>query len=469
MKILLVAHGYPPELVGGTETSVEGLALGLVDAGHEVVVVAGSMKFEDGFRVSRAEHGGVHVVRIHRADLFFDHWQKSHAHDVSAAFAGVLAEERPDLVHVHHWIRLSDDLVACAARAGIPACVTLHDLWTTCLIAFRVRPDTQAFCEVPLAPSPCLACAAQVPPATPWLGQDAETATLERRRAALIGELTLARAVVAPTLAHARAVGRYLDLGADDVRLRVVPHGRDLTPRDLGAEQRTVLAPPGAGRPLVLGSWGHLHPLKGPDLLVEAVRRAGPGIELHLAGGEVLPEFADELRRAAAGLAVTVHGAFRLEELGRHPVTAVHAFVSGSRAHESWGLVVDEARALGLPQVLPARGAFPERLREGAGATFYAPGDAEDLARVLIALRDEPGRLDALERAAPPLGELVPGRRQHVEALLTVYDEVLAAGPPAPPPASDAQAAHARRDAWDRALASGGAPPPAAGPAHEDA
>ena len=42
----------------------------------------------------------------------------------------------------------------CSAREHIPAVVTLHDLWTSCLIAFRVRPDTRAFCEAVIGPHP---------------------------------------------------------------------------------------------------------------------------------------------------------------------------------------------------------------------------------------------------------------------------------------------------------------------------
>ena len=92
MKICLVAHGYPPELVGGTEKAVQGLAHGLARRGHEVVVVAGSMQFEGGFRVSTdsdrdpASGATIQVRRIHRADLYFDHWQKSASARVAGAF-----------------------------------------------------------------------------------------------------------------------------------------------------------------------------------------------------------------------------------------------------------------------------------------------------------------------------------------------------------------------------------------------
>lgn len=454
MKLLLIAHGYPPELVGGTEKNVQGLAEGLLARGHEVVVVAGSMQYEDGFRVSEAELNGVRVIRIHRADVFFDHWQKSHAHDVSAAFRDVLAQEQPDLVHVHHWIRLSDDLVLNAARAGIPACVTLHDLWTSCLVTFRVRPDTHEFCEEQLASSPCLSCAANVPPRTPWIDKLGQTTLLHERKHALVRELRLARGVIAPTTAHALALGRYLGVGADDVNLRVIPHGRDLTPEQLGFTTRDQLASPSGTGQLVLGAWGHLHPLKGADLLIEAVRRAGAGVRLHLSGAPVIADYAEQLKRGAEGLDVHFHPAFDVAELGRLPVSDVHAFVSGSRAHESWGLVVDEARALDLPMILPRAGAFPERLQEGSGARFYTQGDADDLARVFRELRDQPGALERVRADAPPLTSVVPTLGDQLDALEVLYTEAISQGAPSAPPLEwfEARLAEQRRDAWGESL-----------------
>jgi glycosyltransferase involved in cell wall biosynthesis len=125
VKVALVLHGYPPELLGGTENAARELAHGLVRHGHEVVVVAGTLAHEQGFRrcleldpLREADGGGARPIRvhkIHRADLYFDHWQKSASARASLAFRDILREERPDLVHVHHWIRLSRDLVHRAA------------------------------------------------------------------------------------------------------------------------------------------------------------------------------------------------------------------------------------------------------------------------------------------------------------------------------------------------------------------
>lgn len=465
MKVLLVAHGYPPELVGGTESAVRALAHGLVRHGHEAVVVAGTLQHEQGFRRSlELDQAGEHEIRvhkIHRADLYFDHWQKSASARASLAFRDVLREERPDVVHVQHWIRLSRDLVHRAALERIPAVVTLHDLWPTCLVTFRVKPESGEFCEVKLAPSPCIRCAAQVPPRTPWISFEAQGIALLERSADIARELELARAVLAPTRAHAEAVARFLGLAREKLELRVVPHGRDLALRP-----RAPLPPPAQHGRLVLGAWGHLYRLKGLDRVLGALRRLRDssrvelhgvelhGVELHVAGGEPEPAFAREVHERARGLAVKFHGPYAADELDRHPVSAVHAFVSGTRAHESWGFVLDEAVALGLPLVLPESGAYAERLRAGEGALFYRPGSEEELAAVLERLLAEPGLWDELRRRLPAPRAFTPSAEDDVRAHLEVYEEARRAGPP-----RDVRAVpererlwQAAEDAWGREL-----------------
>ena len=88
MKVLLVVHGFPPELLGGTELVVATDAEALVRAGCEVVVVTGTLAgAEDGVaRSVRTEESGVRMHTLARGDLHFDHWQKSMSGRISAAF-----------------------------------------------------------------------------------------------------------------------------------------------------------------------------------------------------------------------------------------------------------------------------------------------------------------------------------------------------------------------------------------------
>lgn len=441
MKVLFAVHGYPPELVGGTENTVQALARGVARAGGEAVVVAGSLDWESGYRVSESTDTDpvsgrpVAVYRIHRDDLYFDHWHKSVSARVARDFRAILERERPDVVHVHHWLRLTRDLVAVAARVGIPAAVTLHDLWTTCPITFRVRSDTGAFCESPMAADPCLGCSGRVPPRTPWVDVGQSHMLLAERRADVVRELSLARVVAVPSRAHARSVAEFLGLDPDALRLRVVPPGRDLELPRLAPREA-----PSADRPLVLTTWGHHSSLKGTDLLVEAIGRLpDPGrVELHVLGECVTPAYEAELRRLADGLPVRFHGAFAgTPALADHPGVDAHLMVSGTRARESWGMVVDEALRLGLPCVLPRAGAFVERVQgaqgaggDGAWALLFDPGDPASLAAALQSVLDDPDRLVRLRAALPEPAAIVPTLAEHVAGWTALYEEVVPLGGP---------------------------------------
>ena len=416
-------------------------------------MIAGSMAWEEGFRVSTescaTDAGELVVHRIHRDDLYFDHWHKAREPRVGREFERLLRAERPDLVHVHHWLRLTDDLVAIAARLGLPSVVTLHDFWPSCLVTFRVRPATREACDAPLAPDPCIDCAAALDPPTPWVARGRAVELLERRRDAVASELSLARELLTGARSHAAAIAGWLGLGA--VEPTTIPPGIDYAPRRRAA--------PDDEGPLRLGLWGHLSELKGADLVLDAVRRLPDprAVQVRIAGGEVDADYARRVRAAAEGLDVRFHGPFERDELERHPVTDVHLMVSGTRARESWGLVLDEALLLGLPSLVPASGAFVERTAGAAWARTYRPHDPGHLAAELAALATDRERVRRLRAAVPPAEECVLRGVEHARRTVEAYTRAVALGPPPAPPydARDEAAAEAAREAWDRACRGG--------------
>ena len=87
---------------------------------------------------------GIPVHRLHRNDLYFDHHVKAWHPGVTRAFDELLARHRPALVHVHHWVRLSCDLIEAARARGIPCVVTIHDFFTSCPRAFALTRSSIA-------------------------------------------------------------------------------------------------------------------------------------------------------------------------------------------------------------------------------------------------------------------------------------------------------------------------------------
>ena len=154
-------------------------------------------------------------------------------------------------------------------------------------------------------------------------------------------------------------------------------------------------------------------------------------IELHLAGIEPDPEYRRSLTEAARGLRVVFHGPFPVDGLARHPVAAVHAFVSGTRARETWGVVVNESLALGLPMILPRFGAYSERLRPDDGVLFYETGNPASLATVLAEVQRDPAVLDRMRDGLPSPQEAIPTVEEYASRMIEVYEEACRLGAPA--------------------------------------
>jgi len=439
VRIALAVHGWPPEQVGGTELSTRALARALAANGHEVLVIAGTLEFSHPPSVRRGREqdpvsgNSFSVVKIERSDPYFDHWQKHRAPRTSRVAVELMVEHRIEVLHVHHWVRLSTDLVRRAARAGIPSLVSLHDHYATCLLGWRVHPTEEAVCKRKFAPLACSLCAAAVPPRTPWLPLEEQALSAATRMQAIAAELDAARCILVPSMAHAESL---LFLGLPQHHLIVVPPLApvSLTPRD-------PLPAPVGKEPLLVGAWGLSDDAKGVSLLKAAARRLKGRVHLVLAGlaaGESEPW-------------IETYGAYAPEDLAEHPVTRVHVAAVASLALESHGLVASEGQALGLPLVLPLMDALAERFSDGEGVLFYEQGDEDDLTAVLDRLARERGLLEILGRRVHPEGDLFDQTVEHIQAL---YGRTLREGAPDVPPEEwfEERMAQETMDAWDEAL-----------------
>ena len=148
---------------------------------------------------------------------------------------------------MHHWRSLSRDLVFTAALERRPAVVSLHDLWTTCLIGTRRLPRTGAACEAPLAAHPCIACA----PRTPWVPIEAQYLAFAEHKSQIVRELELARAVLVHDRAHADAIRRFL--GDDAAKLARFVEA-DSSVRDARSLLEIHASAVAAGAPVVSGA-----------------------------------------------------------------------------------------------------------------------------------------------------------------------------------------------------------------------
>lgn len=407
MNILQVIHGYLPQFRGGTELYLRGLTRELRRREQDVTIFAGTTHSADEARVEHYDFDGHQVAQLVLAGSYLEHWTRGYSADAARLFAEELRRIRPDVVHIHHWFRLTRNLLETCYRLGIPAVCTLHDLYATCPSFFRVVEGS--FVEAPLDDPLWV----EALPRLPWMSDDEVRDEIVRFRADFANEMRLAHRIIVPSAAHGRVVSRLLELPEE--RLVVLPHGTITPPPP---EEQEILEVPGPEDRIRLGYWGHLFHMKGPHLLLEAVKASGQAdrFELHVWGKVVEPQYRERLRRAAEGLDVRWYGAFVPEDIEKVPLDCA---VIPSSCSESYSFVLDEAFRLDLPAIVSDRGALAERL-QGAGTTFR-PESVEDLARVLKDLAANPAVIGTWREKVPALASM----EEHAGEVLELYADVL--------------------------------------------
>jgi phosphatidylinositol alpha-1,6-mannosyltransferase len=183
-------------------------------------------------------------------------------------------------------------------------------------------------------------------------------------------------------------------LGADPMRIVVLPVGAPDPVRGLESEAETLRERLGGGR--IVLSVARLEPHKGHDRLVRALAALDEDVRLVLVGeGSERAHLERAAADAGVGARVTFAGAVSEEAL---PVyyTAADAFalpsrdVRGARAGvEGGGIALLEACAYGLPVVAGATGGIPETIREDETGLLVDPDDTAAVARALRRVLDD--------------------------------------------------------------------------------
>src|SRR3990172_4137854 len=150
MRVLQIVHGYPPEFIARTERYCEAVSRALLKRGHECATLAGSDESAPAATLSAVDQGGLLVVRYLRVRRRPRRWTEEYDPAAEGLARHLLALLNPDVVHLHHWQRLTNNLVAICSDLAIPVVVTLHDVWTSCPRVHRIRRD-KVFCEEPPA------------------------------------------------------------------------------------------------------------------------------------------------------------------------------------------------------------------------------------------------------------------------------------------------------------------------------
>ncbi len=236
----------------------------------------------------------------------------------------------------------------------------------------------------------------------------AEVAGLEQQG------LEASAGVIATSPATAR---RIVELGMDPARIRTVPPGADRAPQATG---------PSPGDPAQLLCVAAVTPGKGQDVLVRALRRLVDDSWSCICAGSLDRDAA--YARTVLALVRDAGLTDRVVFTGEVDGDTLDALYLASSVfvlpsyHESYGMVLLEAMARGLPIVATRAGAIPETVPADAGILVPA-GDDAALAEALRSLvGDGPGELEGAPARRRALG--LAGRRH--AARLPDWDDAVA-------------------------------------------
>ena len=352
----MVTSFFGTHSFGGDSVYVERLSQALLRRGHEVHVVFCPGAFESvrGRTQTRKYDpppGLVqHPLNTGRAGMMDSLWshQTGHAGRLGQRLKSVLQRHEFDVVHLHNVSLMGAcDLPELSSAGGrTTTLLTAHDYWWLCPQSLLWRPD-QRVCDG----AECTMCSLRrgVPP------------QLWRRRGWFNRVLSRVDTLLFPSQAAAEM---YESRGLRHPSVHILP---GLLPSGWTDKAPPVFGRSEAGERPYIAAAGRLVPEKGFQTLIPLMRQL-PDLDLVIAGDGPMR---GELDRLAVGSTnVRMLGLIASGEVKRMFQRA-RAVVVPSLFPETFGLVVAEALALGIPVIARRTGAIPELIAAaGGGETF---------------------------------------------------------------------------------------------------
>jgi glycosyltransferase involved in cell wall biosynthesis len=246
-----------------------------------------------------------------------------------------------------------------------------------------------------------------------------DAAAYQRRRDVNVARLKRVDRLVAQSR---RVAEIYRELGVDGDNLRTL--GLTLAHLE-GLRPRTLATPP---RPVTFATIdGCAARSKGLDLILHALRRltaaGAEGSFRLLVLGHVAPAAEAELERHPA---VSVRGLFAPAQLDAR-LDEVDVGLVPSVWEEAYGFVGMEFLAKGIPLIANEIGGIVDYAREGETAWLNRSCTGDELADLMLAAVQDPGRVVELHRSVVALRpRLVKGMDAHAAEMDALYEELLA-------------------------------------------
>jgi glycosyltransferase involved in cell wall biosynthesis len=437
-KILLALHQFFPRFYTGTETLVLEVAQELRTRGHAVVIIHAEPSTPDHPgpdqpEMRRAEYEGFPVWRVFpgpegppRDRLDRESWEDR----LVPLYEKILGQEKPEIVHAFHFMRLTLSFAETVKQTGIPLYFTTTDFWPLCPTYQLLKPDHR-LCDGP-NPISCFQCLLALYaggiPRCPW----------HLRLGIRFPRLAVACSPMARVLRNIlrqRVIrnARILQL-ADGVLWSneflkdmfacngLTAHNQRVVPFPVPQKASALfdLPAPAPSDTLNIAFIGSLTPSKGPQIVIEAVTRLAPSvpIRLHVWGAALKAEFLDHLRRVAGNDArILFRGTFPQEQFA-DVLRDMDILAIPSLWYENTPLTALSGLAARRILVASDIGGLSSLIRHGQNGFLFPPGDVLALVDLFATLARDKRVLAKMARAITPPGTV----RAYVDEIESCYE-----------------------------------------------
>jgi glycosyltransferase involved in cell wall biosynthesis len=270
---------------------------------------------------------------------------------------------KPDIINIHQFPGLGRGNLHTLLKINIPYVVSFHEYSLFCQRVWLMK-DGKTRCSFPR--EDCAQC--KYP--ENFVRRSFYRHKVRRRRRDLLDVTNNAAALISPSQSMKQNLAGFGVENEDFNVLRLgIRRGKVLRRRALVRR----------GDEITIGFIGSIAFHKGVAVLFEAMHLAGISNQLLLYGKirqQEAPEIEALIRKTPR---VALRGEFDHADIMK-VLEKIDILVAPSIWEEPFCLVVDEARAAGIPVVTTTIGAMPERIIDGENGFLVEPGSAEMLA-----------------------------------------------------------------------------------------
>ena len=426
MKILQVVHYFVLDGLGGSELYTHNLSSRLKKR-HNVRLFFTIPADGNEGEVVRGDHNGIAYWALKKQRLSYAHPCADRSKLVEKAFAGVLEEFKPDVVHFQHLINLSFALPSLVKKHGIACCFTLHDYWFICPRT-KLLTDDLKICST-RSPSSCRDCLRNqigyydtrnsTGGLLPLLKQPIKKLLNAIKSITLLLNLSFWRTYwvrnvfrnVDMFIAPSRfLLEQYVGIGLPREKITFCRHGF-ITFDCNGYRKKT-------SPHMRFAFLGTLNVHKGIYLLIDAFNSIPGPAELKIYG-RLSPAMKQSLEKRITNPLISLMGELAEQDKAT-AFSDIDVLILPSICYENCPLTINEAFMAKVPVITGNIGGMAELVEDGKTGLLFPVGSADKLAEKINVCINDPDLVHRLSSNIAPVKDM----GTHVDEIERLYEKI---------------------------------------------